>query len=106
MAMTLSVEMHFRLADQVDAEHSFDKTVEVLEALEDTTLIDVDAALDLENRLIILSAEANGEEFAQVDAQSRAEMTRVIEAAIPTQSDRQLVFARAEAWQEKLISSL
>lgn len=106
MAITLLVEMHFKLADEVDAETAFERTVEVLENLEQTNLIDVDTALDLENRIIILSAEARGDQFSDVDAKSRAEMTRIIEIAIPTKAHWELVFTRAETWQEKLISSV
>jgi hypothetical protein len=106
MAITLLVEMHFKLADEIDAETAFDRTVEVLESLEQTKLIDVDAALDLENRLIILSAEASGNQFSDVDAKSRTEMTQVMEIAIPTKTHWELVFTRAETWQEKLIGSL
>lgn len=106
MAITLLVEMHFRLADHVNAETAFDRTIEVLENLEQINLIDVDAALDSENRVIILSAEATGDQFSDVDAKSKKEMTQIMQVAIPSKDEWELVFTRAETWQEKLIGSL
>lgn len=106
MAVTISVELQFRLSPNADAEATFESLVEKLNAFESSVIVDLDGGVDIENKVIHLNAEAAGDDFAKAEQDARSIITELMRSALNGEEDFQLVSVIAEAGQEKLIGSL
>ncbi len=106
MAVTISVELQFKLAPVIDAEKAFDDLVEKLNAFENPKIVDLDGGVDIENKVIHLNAEATGEDFSKAEQDARSIITELMSSAVGSSGNFQLVSIIAETGQEKLIGSL
>lgn len=106
MAVTISVELQFRLFPNTDAEVFFERLVEKLNAFENSVIVDLDGGVDIENKVIHLNAEATGLDFAKAEQDARSIITELMQSALDGDEAFELVSVIAEAGHEKLIGSL
>ncbi|SCX03202.1 hypothetical protein [Candidatus Aquiluna sp. UB-MaderosW2red] len=81
--MSVRVSLDFLAPADLDLETAFDQLSDLLEEFDGKELLDLDAGLSRDMRLIHISAESSGADFGSTDLRIRAALVLLISEVSP-----------------------